>query len=191
MFRNNRIARILFPLVIVAVLVVTMELLDRSKTVDDTTKKTNVVTYSVNPNQEIKAPDTTKKLKNKCIVKVECKTILKNMKNLKASLKKHVPKDGIILKETEVKIKKNDNAYTVLERALKKKKIPMESTNSLGSIYVQGIDNFYEKDCGDSSGWHYSVNGKMPGVGADQTKVKEGDYIRWSYTCDGKKDDAE
>ena len=37
MFRNNRLARILFPLIIIAILVVTMELLDRSKRVDDKT----------------------------------------------------------------------------------------------------------------------------------------------------------
>ena len=191
MFRDNRLARILFPLVIIAILVVTMNLLDKSKTVDDTSKTTKAVTYSVNPNQEIKAPSQTKKLKNKCLLEVECKTILKNMDDLKTDLKDHVPKDGIILKETEVKLKKNDNAYTVLERALKKKKIPVDATSSFGGVYVKGIDNFYEKSCGGSSGWNYFVNGNKPGVGADQTTVKEGDHIRWSYTCDGESDNVQ
>ena len=191
MFRNNRLARILFPLVIIAILVVTMELLDRSNRVDDKSTTTDVVTYSINPNQEIKAPAKDKRLKNACVVEVECKTILKNKNKLKKELRKQVPKDGYILKTTKVKLRKNDNAYTVLERTLQKKKIQMESTKSFGGVYVQGIDNFYEKDCGAASGWHYYVNGKRPGVGADQTKVKEGDYIRWSYTCDGKNDNAE
>ena len=41
MFRNNRVARILFPLIIIALLVVVMELVDYNKTVDDTDEGNN------------------------------------------------------------------------------------------------------------------------------------------------------
>ena len=105
MFRNNRLARILFPLIIIAILVVTMELLDRSKRVDDKTT-TRQITYSVNPNQELKAPEKNKGLKNACMVEVECITILKNMDKLKKELRKQVPKNGYILKATKVKLQK-------------------------------------------------------------------------------------
>ena len=51
------------------------------------------------------------------------------------------------------------------------------------SVYVEGISNIYEFDCGDLSGWMYCVNGEFPNYGCSGYKVKPGDRIEWKYTC--------
>ena len=53
-----------------------------------------------------------------------------------------------------------------------------------GSAYIEGINNLYEFDCGDLSGWMYSVNGVFPNVGCSQVQAAEGDVICFVYTCD-------
>lgn len=163
MFRNNRIARIIAPLVIIAILVVVMEFVDNSK-------------------------KETKTIVGKCSVEVECKTILKNMDKLNKELRDSVPKDGILLKKTNVDLYKGDTAYTVLYRTLKRKNISLEVEDSLGSKYIKGIDNFEEKCCGPKSGWNYIVNNKKPGVGSSSYKLKNKDVMRWSFTCNLGKD---
>ena len=50
------------------------------------------------------------------------------------------------------------------------------------SAYVEGIHNLYEFDCGELSGWKYSVNGVVPGVGCSQYRLNDGDRIEWSYS---------
>ena len=173
MFRNNRAARIIFPLIIIAVLVVVMELVDHNKTVDDTTDKNG---------------KKIEKIIGKCSVEIECKNILKNKDLLDLDLRDSVPKDGIILKKTKVDLKKGDSAYTVLYRITKDKNISMESRDTAGSKYIRGIDNFYEFGCGDESGWLYLVNGKKLGISSSEAKLKNGDEVRWSYTCNLGKD---
>ena len=56
------------------------------------------------------------------------------------------------------------------------------------SNYIQGINNLYEFDCGDLSGWQYIVNGWSPNYGCSRYIVKEGDAIEWRYTCDMGRD---
>jgi len=53
-----------------------------------------------------------------------------------------------------------------------------------GSVYIEGIGNLYEFDCGELSGWMYSVNGEFPMYGMSQYEVKDGDVIEVVYTCD-------
>ena len=50
--------------------------------------------------------------------------------------------------------------------------------------YLQGINNLYEKDCGQWSGWMYEVNGWYPNYGCSRYQVQDGDNIEWHYTCD-------
>ena len=57
-------------------------------------------------------------------------------------------------------------------------------TPAFSSYYVEGINNLYEFDCGQGSGWMYSVNGVFPNYGASDCTVQDGDSIRWLYTCD-------
>ena len=57
-------------------------------------------------------------------------------------------------------------------------------TPMYGSVYVEGINNLYEFDCGELSGWMYSVNGIYPNYGCSSYILKDGDVICWVYTCD-------
>ena len=52
------------------------------------------------------------------------------------------------------------------------------------SAYIEGINNLYEFDCGELSGWMYKVNGWFPNYGCSRYQLKEGDVIEWVYTCD-------
>ena len=52
------------------------------------------------------------------------------------------------------------------------------------SKYVEGINNLYEFDCGERSGWMYSVNGEFLNYGSSAVEIKSGDRIQWRYTCD-------
>lgn len=42
------------------------------------------------------------------------------------------------------------------------------------SAYVQGINNLYEKDCGQWSGWMYEVNGWYQTMDAAVTRYRTG-----------------
>ena len=39
-------------------------------------------------------------------------------------------------------------------------------------------------DCGNLSGWMYSVNGVRPDYGCSSCTLHDGDTVVWSYTCD-------
>ena len=45
-----------------------------------------------------------------------------------------------------------------------------------------------EGDCGNGSGWMYSLNGKYVQKGCKQQKVSDGDVVKWRYTTDKGKD---
>ena len=51
------------------------------------------------------------------------------------------------------------------------------------SVYIEGIGNLYEFDCGELSGWLYKVNGKTPGCGCSQYTLKDGDVVEFMYSC--------
>ncbi|MDP7978178.1 DUF4430 domain-containing protein [Bacillus multifaciens] len=96
---------------------------------------------------------------------------------------------GTILGETEVELQDGDTVFKVLGRTLKKKGIQMDYTGSGSGVYVQGINNLYEKSKGAGSGWMYRVNGVAVNKGAGSYKVKQGDKIEWFYSLDYRKED--
>lgn len=122
----------------------------------------------------------------KCILSVDCKTILDNMDRLNPEKEDILPEDGIIYGAREVVFYQGETVFDVLLREMKNNKIHMEySMNPLyNSDYIEGIGNFYELDCGELSGWVYLVNGKSPNYGSSQYKLSENDVIQWRYTCD-------
>ncbi len=95
-----------------------------------------------------------------------------------------VPDDGWILLPTEVEFTEGDSVLDILKAVCRAYKIPMEHNGS----YVEGINQLYEFNCGELSGWMYSVDGWFPNYGADSYIVSDGETIRWSYTCDLGKD---
>lgn len=125
-----------------------------------------------------------------CFVSIDCENILSHMSKLKESKKDYVPKDGIILKKTKVTVKPGTSAYDVLYQVCRERNIHLEAayTPMYGTYYVEGIHQLYEFDCGDLSGWNYTVNGRQPGRGCSKYQVQEGDVIAWRFTCDRGKD---
>lgn len=122
----------------------------------------------------------------KCTISIECTNIFNHMDKLKKEKLDIIPEDGMILKETQTEVQEGTNVYEALSLICREKDILMESsfTPGTGSAYVEGIANLYEFDCGELSGWQYSVNGEYKSVGCSECLINEGDVIEWRYTCD-------
>ncbi len=127
---------------------------------------------------------TEKKLT--CTLSVRCDTILNNMKLLKKDKWKLVPKDGVIFAAKTVTFYEGESVFNVLQREMKRAKIHMEFENTpiYNSAYIEGINNLYEFDAGELSGWMYKVNGWFPNYGCSRYQLKDGDAVEWVYTCD-------
>ena len=122
-----------------------------------------------------------------CTIEIRCDTILDNMENLTAGKEAYVPANGCILSTSTVEFEKGETVYDVLSRVCSYAGIQMESswTPLYNSYYVEGINNLYEFDCGNQSGWMYKVNGWFPNYGASSYYLEDGDTIVWTYTCNG------
>lgn len=121
-----------------------------------------------------------------CTISVRCDTILNNMSMLDSAKVDCVPANGVILGTTTVKFSSGESVFDVLNRTLREKRIHLEFVNTpmYDSVYIEGINNLYEFDCGELSGWLYKVNGVFPNYGCSKYLVKAGDRIEWVYTCD-------
>lgn len=120
---------------------------------------------------------------SRCTITIKCDKILKNMDKLKEGKSKYVPSNGIILSKSTVEFKDGNNVYDVLKATCSAAGINLSARNSSMGVYVEGINNIFEFDCGGTSGWMYSVNGTTPNHSCAEHKVKNGDNIVWYYTC--------
>ena len=93
-----------------------------------------------------------------------------------------LPENGIIL-DTYVAVKDGDSVFTALKAAADDNGISLSYTGSKGSVYVTGINELYEKQCGRYSGWKYSVNNVYPNVGCGGYALSDGDSILFGYTA--------
>ena len=125
-----------------------------------------------------------------CTLLIECSKILENIGDLDPDKLEVLPDDGVILAKCTVSFTEGESVYDVLVRETRARKIHMEAsyTPVYESAYIEGINNLYEFDCGEGSGWTYSVNGVFPNYGASGYKLKDGDAIEWHYTCDYGRD---
>ena len=121
-----------------------------------------------------------------CTISIGCSTILDNMDYLDKDKWELVPEDGWILKPITVTFYEGESVLNILQRTCKQQKIHMEFVNVpiYNSAYIEGINNLYEFDVGEQSGWMYSVNGWFPNYGCSRYQLKDGDVIEWLYTCD-------
>ncbi len=121
-----------------------------------------------------------------CYLTVSCATVLDHMDWLAPGKESVVPSDGVIFARTEVSFYDGESVFDVLKREMRNARIHLEysSNPALNSAYIEGINNLYERDCGDRSGWMYSVNGWYPNYGVSRYAVEEGDEIALNYTCD-------
>ena len=121
-----------------------------------------------------------------CTLSIDCMTILDNMDLCDPEKWELVPEDGWILPPTEVVFYEGESVFQVLKRVCKQNKIHMEFENTpiYNSAYIEGINNLYEFDVGNLSGWMYKVNGWYPNYGCSRYALKDGDVVEWRYTCD-------
>ena len=129
---------------------------------------------------------TTTTEANTCIFSIKCGTILKNLNHLKPEKKDYVPSNGIILAAETYSFSEGDSIFDLLLSITRERGIPMEYTGTIAtnSIYIEGIANLYEFDCGSRSGWTYRVNGKVADRGCSQYLLQNHDKIEFLYTCD-------
>ena len=122
-----------------------------------------------------------------CTIEVRCDTILDNMGDLAPGKSSCVPGNGVILSTSTVRFAQGDTVFDVLKAASSATGLQLEYsyTPGYGSYYVEGINNLYEFDCGNESGWMYKVNGWFPNYGCSEYQVHDGDVIVWCYTCKG------
>lgn len=123
-----------------------------------------------------------------CTLSVRCDTIWmdKYYPYLNKEKEPLQPKDGAIFASRTVDYHPGEMVFDVLAREMKDAGIQMEYsyTPIYGSNYIEGINNLYEFDGGETSGWMYAVNGWYPNYGCSRYLVKENDNITWNYTCD-------
>ncbi len=121
-----------------------------------------------------------------CTLSISCATINDNVSLLNPEKLELVPEDGWILSATAVTFNEGESVFDVLLRTCKENGIHLEFENTpiYNSAYIEGINNLYEFDCGDLSGWKYKVNDWFPNYGCSRYKLKDGDVVCWMYTCD-------
>ncbi|MBO5518325.1 MAG: DUF4430 domain-containing protein [Firmicutes bacterium] len=121
-----------------------------------------------------------------CTISIRCDTILDHMDWLDPEKVELVPDDGVILPAAAVTFYEGESVFNLLQRVCRQNAIHMEFENTpmYNSAYIEGIHNLYEFDCGELSGWMYSVNGWFPNYGCSRYALQEGDVVCWVYTCD-------
>lgn len=117
---------------------------------------------------------------------VSAATILDNLNSFNEDKLEVLPQDGIIFAAKKVAFYEGESVFDVLLREMKTNKIHMEfnKTPIYNSNYIEGINNIYEFDCGELSGWTYKVNGWFPDYGSSRYALQDGDVVEWVYTCD-------
>jgi hypothetical protein len=121
-----------------------------------------------------------------CFLSVRCDTVLSNLALLAPEKREMVPADGVIFPAAEVTFHEGESVFDLLRREMRLAGIHMEFTNVplYNSAYIEGINNFYEFDAGELSGWMYKVNGWFPNYGCSRYLLRAGDEVEWIYTCD-------
>lgn len=157
---------------------------DDNKSIQE--KKPDTLTRDEKPNPVEPQDTTIEEIAYTCILSVKCDTILDNMDYLAEEKLGLVPGDGIIFKAREVVFYEGESVFNLLQREMKKNKIHMEFRNVpvYNSAYILAINNIYEFDVGQLSGWVYKVNDWFPNYGVSRYKLEEGDIVEFVYTCD-------
>ena len=119
-----------------------------------------------------------------CTLEIRCDTLLSNLERMTPEKAALVPENGILLGETEVEFTAGQSVFDVFRKILREEKIHFEyvDASAYNSVYIEGIGNLYEYDCGPQSGWMYSVNDVYPGLGCSAYTLADGDVIVFRYT---------
>ena len=130
--------------------------------------------------------DTNGDGKLTCTLEVRCDTLLGKLDQMTPEKAALVPENGILLETVELEFNGGESVFDVFRKVLREEKIHFEyvDASAYDSVYIEGIGNIYEFDCGPQSGWMFSVNGVYPGLGCSAYTLADGDVIVFHYTCD-------
>lgn len=122
---------------------------------------------------------------NVCMFSICCAEALE-ADALSADMRELLPTDGVIF-AARTEFSDGETVFDVLRRVCRENRIHMESSSTplYGSVYIKGIANLYESDCGTGSGWVFTVNGVSPGFGSGSFALSPGDVVEWKYTVEG------
>ncbi len=156
---------------------------ETSKTVEQKAQEPLKVQETEEKTETAPEPETV----NTVSVTVDCSDVLNNMESLKEEKRGIIPQNGIMYANSKVEIQEGDSVFDVLRRALISSGVHLEFslTPVYNSAYIEGIGNLYEFDCGERSGWKFSVNGEVPRVGCSDVLVKPSDKIVFFYKVTG------
>ena len=131
-------------------------------------------------------PDSNGDGRLTCSLEVRCDNLLQNLAKMAPGKAELVPENGILLETREVEFTPGQSVFDVFRKVLREEKIHFEyvDASAYDSVYIEGIGNIYEFDCGPQSGWMYSVNNVYPGLGCSAYTLADGDVIVFRYTCD-------
>ena len=121
-----------------------------------------------------------------CTLIVRTDNMLSGMDRLNPEKAELVPEDGIIFSSRTVEFSEGESVFDVLLREMQRARIHMEFANVpfANFKYIKGINNIYEGDSGELSGWSYSVNGLFPHYSLSNYLLKPGDVVEIVYFCD-------
>jgi len=133
-----------------------------------------------------KVADTNGDGKLTCTMEVRCDTLLGKLDQMTPEKAALVPENGILLETVELEFNGGESVFDVFRKVLREEKIHFEyvDASAYDSVYIEGIGNIYEFDCGPQSGWMFSVNDVYPGLGCSSYTLADGDVIVFHYTCD-------
>ena len=120
-----------------------------------------------------------------CTIMISCATIFAPDVKIDRFILEEQPSDGIVLSRRNISLSGNDSVYDLLKRVCEENTIPIETSKiaATNNYYIEGINNLYEFDAGNLSGWMYSVNGHFPQMSTSQYTVSPGDEIEILYSC--------
>jgi len=135
-------------------------------------------TYSKNENIENRNEQQQIEPKEYYSFSIDCYTVLNNMGDLRKGKEGCLGNNGVIF-SGQVEGKEGMTVKQLLMQVCKNNDIKVIFRGD----YVVGINNLNEKDCGQLSGWMYSVNGVFPMASVAQYKIRKNDVIKFRYTC--------
>ena len=121
-----------------------------------------------------------------CTLIVRCDTILDKLDALNPEKLDLVPEDGLLYENPAAEMTDGESAFDLLLREMRAAAIHLDfvKTPAYNTVYIKGIGNLYEFDCGDLSGWTYRINGEFLSVGCSLAVIHPGDTVEFLYTCD-------
>ncbi len=118
-----------------------------------------------------------------CSLSVVCEGALEN-NSLSDEKKAGLPSDGVIFTSDSVMIGEGESVFDLTSRMMRSNNIHMEfeKAPAYNSIYIKGIANLYQMDCGDMSGWLFKVNGELSDKAMSDVYPQNGDAIEIFYS---------